>query len=382
MSVPGVRAHCLDRPGPPYDAFDDASAAAWTCRGDKKQTGEFGNVRSDHSASRRGRAGRAAHAKKAVASWIGSAVEYYDFFIYGTAAALVFGKIFFPSSDPAMATIAAFATFGVGYLTRPIGAVILGHVGDKFGRKKVLTFTLLLMGLSTFLVGPAAHLRPGRRMRAHPAGVPAAAAGAFRRRRAGRRQLHDAGARPRRPPRLLHLVHAQRHAGRPDPGHPGVPAACRSCRRTDLLSWGWRIPFFLSAIVVAVGFWVRRTLPETPAFEAEETSHEVARLPMAVLFRDQSARRAARDLRGAGVRGQHHLQRVHALLRRQHGAHLALHHADGAGAGQRRGARRHPGLGVLSDRIGRRPVFIVRRARLRRADLAVHLGDQPGQRRR
>src|ERR1700740_3617056 len=91
--------------------------------------------------------------KAAFASWIGSAVEYSDFFIYGTAAALVFGKIFFPSVDPKLASIAAFATFGVGYITRPIGAFFMGHVGDKFGRKKVLTFTLLLMGLSTFLIG-------------------------------------------------------------------------------------------------------------------------------------------------------------------------------------------------------------------------------------
>src|SRR3978361_843489 len=91
--------------------------------------------------------------KAALASWIGSAVEYYDFFIYGTAAALVFGKIFFPSFDPATANIAAFATFGVGYVTRPLGPVVLGHVGDKFGRKRVLIFTLLLMGVSTFLVG-------------------------------------------------------------------------------------------------------------------------------------------------------------------------------------------------------------------------------------
>src|ERR1035438_1463047 len=91
--------------------------------------------------------------KAALASWIGSAVEYYDFFIYGTAAALVFGKIFFPSVDPKLGTVAAFATFGVGYIARPVGAFFMGHVGDKFGRKKVLTFTLLLMGLSTFLIG-------------------------------------------------------------------------------------------------------------------------------------------------------------------------------------------------------------------------------------
>src|SRR5260370_14117051 len=79
--------------------------------------------------------------KAAFASWIGSAVEYYDFFIYGTAAALVFGKLFFPAFDPAVATVAAFATFGVGYIARPIGAFFMGHVGDKFGRKKILTFT-------------------------------------------------------------------------------------------------------------------------------------------------------------------------------------------------------------------------------------------------
>ena len=84
--------------------------------------------------------------KAALASWIGSAVEYYDFFIYGTAAALIFPKIFFSASNPQAAAIASFATFGVAYIARPFGAVILGHVGDKFGRKKVLTFTLLLMG--------------------------------------------------------------------------------------------------------------------------------------------------------------------------------------------------------------------------------------------
>ena len=75
--------------------------------------------------------------KAAIASWIGSALEYYDFFIYGTAAALVFGKIFFPSDNPATGVLLALATFGVGYVARPVGAFVLGHVGDKFGRKKV-----------------------------------------------------------------------------------------------------------------------------------------------------------------------------------------------------------------------------------------------------
>src|SRR5947208_4932637 len=91
--------------------------------------------------------------KAALAAWIGSALEYYDFFIYGTAAALVFGKIFFPSSSPATGTLLALSTFGVGYVSRPLGAILLGHLGDRFGRKRVLVLTLLLMGLSTVLVG-------------------------------------------------------------------------------------------------------------------------------------------------------------------------------------------------------------------------------------
>src|SRR5690348_15528595 len=91
--------------------------------------------------------------KAAIASWIGSALEYYDFFIYGTASALVLNRIFFPGSDPATGTLLSLATFGVGYVARPIGALFMGHIGDRFGRKKVLVFTLLLMGVSTFLVG-------------------------------------------------------------------------------------------------------------------------------------------------------------------------------------------------------------------------------------
>ena len=84
--------------------------------------------------------------KAALASWVGSALEYYDFFIYGTAAALVFSKIFFPGSNPSTGLLLALATFGVGYVTRPIGAFVLAHIGDKFGRKTVLVFTLLMMG--------------------------------------------------------------------------------------------------------------------------------------------------------------------------------------------------------------------------------------------
>src|SRR5215211_7344843 len=91
--------------------------------------------------------------KKAAASgWIGSALEYYDFFIYAQAAALVFPNVFFPSDNPQVGVVASFATFGVGYVARPIGAFLLGHWGDTHGRKNVLVLCMLLMGVSTFLV--------------------------------------------------------------------------------------------------------------------------------------------------------------------------------------------------------------------------------------
>ena len=88
-----------------------------------------------------------------VSSVIGTAVEWYDFLIYGTASALVFNKLFFPLSDPALGTIAAFGTYGVGFLARPLGAAIFGHFGDRVGRKAMLAMTIIIMGLGTFLVG-------------------------------------------------------------------------------------------------------------------------------------------------------------------------------------------------------------------------------------
>jgi MFS family permease len=91
--------------------------------------------------------------KAAIAAWIGSALEYYDFFIYGTVAALVFPRLFFPAADPTTALFASMATFGVAYLARPLGSFLMGHFGDRLGRKVVMVGTLLLMGVSTFLVG-------------------------------------------------------------------------------------------------------------------------------------------------------------------------------------------------------------------------------------
>ena len=91
--------------------------------------------------------------KVAAASFIGTAIEWYDFFLYGTAAALVFNRLFFPSFDPLTGTLASFATFAVGFVARPLGGVVFGHFGDKLGRKTMLSATLMIMGVATFAVG-------------------------------------------------------------------------------------------------------------------------------------------------------------------------------------------------------------------------------------
>jgi MFS family permease len=221
--------------------------------------------------------------KAAFASWIGSAVEYYDFFIYGTAAALVFGKIFFPAIDPKLASVAAFATFGVAYIARPFGALVLGHIGDKFGRKRVLTLTLLLMGVSTFLVGALPTY--GQIGIASPLllvllrllqGISASGE------QAGANSMTLEHAPAHRRAFYTSFTLSGTQAGLILATLVFIPIS--ALPEADLLAWGWRIPFFLSAIVVAVGFWVRRSLPETPAFAEEENKHVTPKLPVVELF--------------------------------------------------------------------------------------------------
>ena len=295
--------------------------------------------------------------KAALASWIGSAVEYYDFFIYGTAAALVFGKIFFPSFDPATATIAAFATFGVGYVTRPLGAVVLGHIGDKYGRKKVLTFTLLLMGISTFCVGllptygqigiGAPILLVLLRM-----GQGISAAGE----QAGANSMTLEHAPPNRRAFFTSFTLSGTQAGLILATLVFLPIS--ALPEADLLSWGWRIPFFLSAVVVAVGMWVRRTLPETPAFAEESHVGQARRMPIAQLFAEHKAN-LLRVIFGALVSVVSTIFSVFTLSYAVNTIHipratmltvLILANIVALGA--------IPAFAMLSDRIGRRPVFI------------------------
>jgi MFS family permease len=222
--------------------------------------------------------------KAAIAAWIGSALEYYDFVIYGTAAALVFPKIFFPSGNATAATIASLATFGVGYVARPVGSFILGHLGDRYGRKPVLIGTLLLMGVSTFLVGClptydqigilAPILLVVLRLLQ---GLSAAGE------QAGANSMSFEHAPDNRRGFFTSWTLSGTQGGQVIAPLVFLPIA--ALPESSLLTWGWRIPFLLSAVVVAIGYIIRRRLEETPLFEEEIAQAEVPRTPLSYLFR-------------------------------------------------------------------------------------------------
>jgi MFS family permease len=235
---------------------------------------------SDHDTARR------TPRKAALAAWSGSALEYYDLAIYGTAAALVFPDIFFPEGNRSAATIAAFATFGVAYVARPIGSFFLGHIGDRLGRKKVMVGTLLLMGISTFLVGCLPTY--------HQVGLLAPALLVFLRILQGLSAAGEqAGANS------MSFEHAPDHRrgfftsftlSGTQGGQVLAPAVflplAAVLSEDQLLAWGWRIPFWLSAFVVLIGFVIRRTLDETPEFQAELERESTPKAPLALLFRN------------------------------------------------------------------------------------------------
>ena len=222
--------------------------------------------------------------KAALAAFTGSALEYYDFAIYGTAAALVFPKIFFPEGNETAATVAALATFGVGYVARPIGSFLMGHIGDRLGRKKVLIGTLLLMGVSTFLVGCLPTYAQ--------VGVIApillvvlrllqglSAAGE----QAGANSMSFEHAPDDRRGFFTSFTLSGTQGGQVLAPAVFLPLAA-ILPEDQLLSWGWRVPFLLSAVVVVLGYVIRRRLDETPAFQEESDRGEVSRAPLAVLF--------------------------------------------------------------------------------------------------
>jgi len=218
--------------------------------------------------------------KVVVASLIGTSLEWYDFFLYGSAAALVFNKLFFPDADPLTGTLLAFATSATGFVARPIGGVVFGHYGDKLGRKTVLVVTLLVMGIATFLIG----LLPTYAA----IGVAAPILLVVLRIVQGLGLGGEWGGAV-----LMSLEHGQPdrrgwNASWPQVGVPagnllaagvlGVMSALLSDAAFE--SWGWRVPFLLSGVLIVVGLWIRLTIAETPLFQELEQEDTKARAPI------------------------------------------------------------------------------------------------------
>ncbi|NIF75928.1 MHS family MFS transporter [Paraburkholderia sp. Cy-641] len=225
-------------------------------------------------------------AKKATASgWIGSALEYYDFFIYAQAAALIFPQIFFPKGNPTIAIVASLATYGVGYVARPIGAFVLGHWGDTHGRKTVLLICMFMMGFSTMAVGllptyqSVGLLAPAllvvlRLVQGF------AVAGEISGASSMIMEQAPFGYRGYFASFTLQGV----QAGQILAAAVFLPLAYYMPENA-LVSWGWRIPFLLSAGVLLAGYIIRREVEETAAFAKEDESGQVARAPILEAFK-------------------------------------------------------------------------------------------------
>jgi MFS family permease len=222
-----------------------------------------------------------------IASTIGTTIEWYDFFIYGTVTGLVFAKLFFPTSNPLTGTLQAFAIYAVGFVARPVGAAIFGHYGDRMGRKAALIATLLLMGIATFLVAfvpgysrigiwGAVILTALRTVQG--IGVGGEWGGSVLMSMEWARSNHHRGFIASWP-------------------QFGVPAglflanlaflAFSAVAGPAFLSWGWRIPFILSIILVGVGLYIRLGILETPAFERLVDENRIERVPVVEVVRRQ-----------------------------------------------------------------------------------------------
>ncbi|WP_164018151.1 MFS transporter [Pyxidicoccus trucidator] len=217
--------------------------------------------------------------KVAVASFIGTAIEWYDFFLYGTAAALVFNRLFFPSFDPLTGTMAAFGTFAVGFVARPLGGVVFGHYGDKLGRKAMLSATLMLMGVATFAVG----LLPTY----DTLGVWAPALLVLLRLVQGFGLGGEWGGAV-----LMAVEHAPAHrrgfyGSWPQMGAPAgmllataVFSVFSRMPEAEFLAWGWRIPFLLSSLLIGMGVFIRLRVAESPVFQHRKPQEASPRIPV------------------------------------------------------------------------------------------------------
>jgi MFS family permease len=224
----------------------------------------------------------------AFASLAGTTIEWYDFYVYGTAAALVFPHLFFPGLGSAAALVASFATFGVAFVARPQGAVVFGHYGDRIGRKRTLVVSLLLMGAGTLVIGvlPTAAtigvaapliLVVMRLCQGLAVGGEWAGAALLTAENAPATKRGRYGMYPQLGPAIALVLSSATCL---------VTSAALSSEQ--FLAWGWRVPFLVSIVLIIVGLWIRVTIEETKSFQRVRSNHDVVRLPFADVFRQQA----------------------------------------------------------------------------------------------
>ncbi|AHY45899.1 MFS transporter, metabolite:H+ symporter (MHS) family protein [Rubrobacter radiotolerans] len=297
--------------------------------------------------------------KVALASFIGTAIEWYDYFLYGTAAALVFGVLFFPDFSPLAGTLAAFTTFAVGFFARPVGGIIFGHFGDKIGRKAMLVTTLLIMGIATFLIG----LLPTFETIGVWAPILLVTL----------RVLQGFGVGGEWGGAILMAVEHSPRGRRGFYGswpQMGVPAGLllgtgamylfATLPEEAFLSWGWRVPFLFSIVLVGVGLYIRLAIEESPAFQRVRNTNTTARMPIVDVLRTYP--RSVLIAMGLRVaeNGAFYVFTVFVLtyVTTQLGLpnSLALLGVMIAAAVE---LFTIPFFGSLSDRLGRRPVYMM-----------------------
>ena len=297
--------------------------------------------------------------KVAAASFIGTTIEWYDFFLYGTAAALVFGDLFFPESEPLVGTLLAFGTYAVGFAARPIGGVVFGHYGDRIGRKSMLVLSLLIMGVATFLIGVlptfasigvVAPLLLVVLRFAQGIGVGGEWGGAV----------------------LMSVEHAPKGRRGFFGSWPqmGVPAglllstavfAIVQAITTEaaFMSWGWRVPFLASVLLVGVGLFIRLKLMESPAFQrVKETNTEASRPIVDVVRKYPREVLVAMGMRVA-ENGCFYILTVFVLAYGEDELGLAKGTMlTGVIIAAAIGLVTVPLWGAMSDRVGRKPLYL------------------------
>ena len=294
----------------------------------------------------------------AFASLIGTTIEWYDFFLYGTAAALVFNRLYFPTFDPLMGTLASFGTYAVGFVARPIGGAIIGHYGDKVGRKSMLVLTLVIMGVATFgigllptyaQIGPWAAVALVVLRLAQGFGVGGEWGGAVlmavEHAPDGRRGFYGSWPQIGVPAGLLIST--------------AVFAQFARLPEDQFLSWGWRVPFLLSAVLVIVGLVIRVRIVETPAFARIKETGSEAQRPILQVLRDHKRE----VLLAIGARlaenGAFYVYTVFSLVYvTQKVGVMRQTVLNGILLASACELIAIPLYGALSDRVGRRPVYI------------------------